>query len=197
MPCARAYLAGDGPLRSLKRVNTDHAGQERRSDNAASPRLLAFLQSRDDTERPVHSGEKIGDRNSDSLNVVRTRAGQRHESGFPLGDLVVAGATAFRAVVAETADGQNDQSRIEFGQPLGRESESIENSGAEVLHENIGAADEIFEGRAPTVGFQIERDRLLVSGSWTENTSIPVVCSVVPTWAPQKGGPHPRVSSPP
>ena len=65
----RAYLAGDGPLRSLKRVNTDHAGQERRSDNAASPRLLAFLQSRDDTERPVHSGEKIGDRNSDSLNV--------------------------------------------------------------------------------------------------------------------------------
>ena len=64
--------------------------------------------------------------------------------------------------MAETADGQDDQSRIEFGQPLGGESESIENSGAEVLHENVGAADKIFEGCAPAVGFEVERDRLLV-----------------------------------
>ena len=50
----------------------------------------------------------------------------------------------------------------------------LENSGAEVLHENIGAADEIFEGRAPTVGggfptlvFPAANRRCLRRGVWS------------------------------
>ena len=157
-----ADLAGDGPLRALEGVHADDAGQQRRSHDAAPSGALAFLQGGDDAERAVHAGEQVGDGNADALDVVGSGAGQRHQSGLALRDLVVPGASAFGSVVTETADGQDDQPRVELGEPFGRESQAVEDAGAEVLHEDVGAPHEGFEGARPSSALEVEGDRLLV-----------------------------------
>src|SRR5436190_1653852 len=78
-------------------------------------------------------------RHNDSLGGVGVRPGDRHEAGLALGDLVVARAPALGAVVAEPADAEDDESRVELVQPLGREAEPVEDAGAEVLDEHVAA----------------------------------------------------------
>ena len=70
--------------------------------------------------RAVHPGEQVGDRDADPLRVLGPGAGQRHEAGLALGDLVVAGPATLRPVVAEAGDREHHQPRVEAVQRLDR-----------------------------------------------------------------------------
>lgn len=158
-----ADLAGHGPLGALKGVHADDAGQQRRSHHPAAPGAVALAQCGEDAERAVHAGEQVGDRNAHALNVIGPRTGERHEARLTLGDLVVARPAAFRAVVTEPADGQDDQSRVEFGEPFGREAQAVQHTGPEVLEQDVGPAHHLLEGLPALVGLQVQRDRPLVA----------------------------------
>jgi hypothetical protein len=56
--------------------------------------------------------------------------------------LVVARAPGLGAVVAESTDRQDDQARIDLGELLLGKPKAVKDSGAEVLHQHIGPADE-------------------------------------------------------
>jgi hypothetical protein len=158
-----ADLAGDGPLGALKGVHADHAGKQRRSHHPAAAGAVALAQRGEDSERAVHAGEQVGDRNTNALNVVGPRTGERHETRLALGDLVVSRPAAFRPVVTEPADRQDDQPRVEFGEPFGREAQSVQHTGPEVLEQDVGPAHHLLERLPALVGLQVQRDRPLVA----------------------------------
>ena len=97
------------------------------------------------------------------LRVVRAGAGDRHQPGFALRDLVVPGAAALRAVVPEAGDGQHDQPRVQLVQRGEPETQPVEHPGAEVLHQYVRAADQLEQGLTIVVVLQVEGDGLLVA----------------------------------
>ena len=97
------------------------------------------------------------------VRVVGVGAGQRHQPGLALGDLVVARAAALGAVVAEPADRQDDQAGVELVQPLDREAEPVQHAGAEVLQQDVGVAHQAGQDAAAVVALEVERDGLLVA----------------------------------
>ena len=93
--------------------------------------------------RAVHPGQQVGDRHADPLRVVRSGAGQRHQAGLALGDLVVAGPAALRSVVPEAGDRQHDQARVAARAARSTpKPEPVEHAGAEVLHQHVGPVDQ-------------------------------------------------------
>ena len=147
-----ADLARHRPLRALERVHPDDRGEQRRTNHLATARPLALLQRGEDTERAVHAGQQVGDRHADALKVGRPRAGHRHQTRFTLGDLVVTGPPGLRPVVTETADGQDDQTRVELSHALLGEAEPVQDARPEVLHEHVGAANQSLQGGLAGVG---------------------------------------------
>ena len=121
------------------------------------------MEGGDDAVGAVHPGEQVTDRHADPLRAVGVGAGHRHEPGLALRDLVVAGAPTLGAVVAEAADREDDEARVELVQPLDGEAEPVEHPRAEVLDEDVGALDQPGEDVAAVVGLEVEGDRLLVA----------------------------------
>ena len=75
-----------------------------------------------DTVALIVRSEKVTPAIMDALPslklVIRAGAGDRHQAGLALGDLVVSRTPTLGSVMAKTADGQHDQPRIEVVQPL-------------------------------------------------------------------------------
>jgi hypothetical protein len=80
------------------------------------------VQRCEDTVRSIDARQDVSNRYSYPLRIVRVRSRHRHQSGFALRDLVIAGPAAFRAVVAEATDRQHHQSRVQSQQRLIRET---------------------------------------------------------------------------
>ena len=103
LPCARPDLAGHGvarcPGRRARRRSPRAATCGRPGPAGARP----LVQRGEHAVGAVHPGEQVADRHADTLRVVRSGPGQRHEAAFALGDLVVARPAALGAVVAEPA----------------------------------------------------------------------------------------------
>jgi hypothetical protein len=162
VPSGLADLARDRPLRTLKSVHPDDRGQQRRPHHLADSGSLPLLQGRKDSERAVHARQQVRDRHADALNVGWSGTGYRHQPRFALGDLVVAGAPGFGAVVAESADGQDDQSRIDLGQALLGKPEPVKDTGAEILHQHVGPDKQSLQGGLAGLLLEIEGHGLLV-----------------------------------
>ena len=112
--------------------------------------------------RAVHTGEQVADGDADTLRVVRSRAGQRHQAALALGDLVVPRPAALGAVVAEPADREDHEPWIERVQPLDGKAEPVEHAGPEVLQQDVRPRHELFEQGTPVVGLEVGGHRLLV-----------------------------------
>jgi len=69
------------------------------ADDLAAAGALALEQGGEHAVDAVHAGEQVTDRDADALGIVAVGAGQGHDPGLALGDLVVAGAAALAAVV--------------------------------------------------------------------------------------------------
>ncbi len=167
-------LPRDRPPRALEGVDADDGGQQRRPHHLAAPGALALEQRREHAVDAGHPGEQVGDGRPDALGVVRPGAGDRHEPGLALRDLVVAGAPALGAVVPEAGDRQDDEARVELEQPRRREAEPVEHARAEVLEEHVRPLDERREVPAPVVALEVERHRLLAAVARHEVRRLPV-----------------------
>ena len=104
-----ADLAGHRPARALEGVHPDDRRQQGGAHDLPAPGGRPLVQRGDDAVRAVHPGEQVADRYADPLRVVGTGAGERHQAGLALGDLVVAGAPALGAVVAEAGDREHHE----------------------------------------------------------------------------------------
>jgi len=65
--------------------------------------------------------------------------------------------------VAESADREDDQARVELVQALHREAEAVKDAGAEVLEEDICLGDEALEEALALGGLEVRGHRLLVA----------------------------------
>ena len=158
-----ADLAGHGPAGALEGVHTDAGRQQRRTHDLALAGHVALVERGEDAVGAVHPGQQVRDRHADALRVVGTGAGERHQAGLALGDLVVAGAAALRSVVAEAGDREDDEARVAAHQLLDAEAEPFEHAGAEVLHQHVGPLDEPDQDVLVGLVLEVERDRLLVA----------------------------------
>ena len=156
-----ADLARDGPLRPLEGVHADDAASN--DARTTRPRPVRSLSCRAATtpNAPYMPASRSA-MGTPTRWTSSVRTGQRHQPRFALRDLVVARASAFGSVVTETADGQDDQSRIDLRQPLVGNPKPVKDAGAEVLHEHVGAPDEGFEGGLSVLRLEVEGDGLLV-----------------------------------
>jgi len=94
-----------------------------------------------------------------------------------LGDLVVTCAATLRPVVAETGDRKDDQAWIALLQGCDGEPEALEHTGAEVLHQYIGAVHEVEQHLTVVSVLQVEGDRLLVAVSGQEVRRLRPLCN--------------------
>ena len=129
LPCARGTSPGHRVAGALEGVDADDRGEQRgahdRSRGRCAPARRGPRRRRTRrTSRPA--GRRSGRRRGSASSGVR--AGERHQPRLALGDLVVAGAPALRAVVAEAGDRQDDQARVELVQPLDGEAEAVEHA---------------------------------------------------------------------
>jgi hypothetical protein len=169
-----ADLAGDGPRRPLEGVHADDRGQQRRAHHLAAAGLLALHQRGQHAVGAVHAGQQVADRHAHPLGVVRPGPGQRHQAGLTLGDLVVAGAPTLGPVVAEAADRQLHQPRVQLGQHVGAEAEAGQRAGPEVLQQHVRTPQQLGEHRLVVVVLEVEGDRLLVAVGGQEVRRLPV-----------------------
>ena len=156
-------LAGHGVARPLVGVHTHDRGQQRRADDPAASGAMALVECGHDAIRAVHAGQQVRDRYADPDGLVGAGTGDRHQTPFALGDLVVARARTLRAVVPEPGDRQGHESGVELLESRGREPEAVEDARPEVLHQDIGMAEQAFEVTASGLALEVENERLLVA----------------------------------
>jgi len=144
-------------------VHPHDGGEETGANHQAATGALAIVQGRHDSKSPIHAGQQVADGDADTCRILRRRTGQRHQSGLPLGDLVIPRAPTFRAVVSEASDRQHHQPRVDLLQFLHREPQPVQHSGAEVLDQHIRVLEETAQRRMTVLALQVERDRLLVA----------------------------------
>ena len=144
-------------------MDTDDPGEQRGPDQAAASGPGPLVQGGEGSDDGVMAGDEVGDGDADALRVVRPAAGQRHQAGLALGDLVVAGATALGPVLAEAADLDDDQARVDLVQPLDGEAEPVEHAWTEVLDEDIAVTHQPGEDVLTIRRLEVEGDRLLVA----------------------------------
>ncbi|GAA3099435.1 hypothetical protein GCM10020001_015030 [Nonomuraea salmonea] len=126
-------------------MHAGDGGEQRGAHDPARAGPLALVERGGHAVRAVDAGQQVRDGRAHAVGLVGRRAGQRHQAGLALGDLVVARAAALGAVVAEAGDRQDDQAGVELVQPLDGEAEAVEYAGAEVLDQDVAVADEPFD----------------------------------------------------
>ena len=160
---AAADLAGHGPPGALEGVHPDDRREQRRPDDLPLAGRVPLVERGEHAVGAVHPGQQVGDGYADALRVVGTGPGERHQPGLALGDLVVAGTSALGSVVAEAGDREDDEARVAAHQLLDAEAEALEDAGAEVLHQHVGALDEADQDVLVGLVLEVEGDGLLVA----------------------------------
>ena len=124
----RARSTGGGcpaPDRPRRQRSSGCPGRRARRRSAASsevrttvptPVRSPLVQGGEDAVRAVHPASRSAIGTPDALRVLGTGAGQRHQSGLALGDLVVARAAALGSVVTEAGHREHDQPRVALAQ---------------------------------------------------------------------------------
>ena len=94
--------------------------------------------------RGVHAGEQVGDRDADLLRAaagqVVALAGHAHQPAHALDDVVVAGAVAVGAGLAEAGDRAVDQARVGCAQRCVVEPVARQVADLEVLDQHVAVA---------------------------------------------------------
>ena len=90
-------------------------------------------------------------------------AGERHDAGHRLDDVVVGGAVGVRAVEPVAGERDADDLRINLTQHVVGETELPDRARPEIGDERVGARDDPMEIGAAGGGGEIERDALLAA----------------------------------
>ncbi len=114
-------------------------------------------------ERRLHSGDRIADRDAHAHGWAVGVADEFAEARIAFGHGGESGARRHRSGLAERGDAHEDEVGVGLFEHVGAESPLLEGAGAEVLEQDVAAADEFEHGLAPLVAAQVEHDRLLVA----------------------------------
>ena len=90
-------------------------------------------------------------------------AGDRHDTGHCLDFAVVAGFGAGRTGLAEAGDRAVDQARVDLGQCLVAQTESVHHAGAEVFHDDVGLCGELQDDVSGGGLLQVQGQAFLVA----------------------------------
>ena len=142
-------------------MHADDGGEQAGPNDAPGARTFALEQRREHAVRAVHPGEQVGDQHPDPSWLARL-AGDAHQPGLALRDLVVAGTGALWTVVPEAGDREDHQAGVELVQAIDAEAEPVEDRGSKVLQDDVGVPHQPLERGPAVVGLEVEGDGLLV-----------------------------------
>ncbi len=128
-----------------------HAFQHGHVDAAALPGFAALDQRCKDVGIGIHAGRDVDDRAA-GLRRCIGRSGNREQSRLALDQQVVGFLVAIRPVGAVTGDVANDQAR-KFIPRRG--------TRCEVLHQHIGAPEQLADNLPGILALQVQRDAFL------------------------------------
>src|SRR6516162_1543716 len=144
---------------------------QRRFDELPAPGPLPRHQRCEDAVARKDSSKMVGQRNSHRLGR-RPFGQQAEQSTHPLADGVVARIVAVRTLPAEAADRAVDETLVERPQMLIAELHASEFAWPQILDQHIGAHGKAPKRFAPFLGFQVERDALLVAIERSEGRAV-------------------------
>jgi hypothetical protein len=142
------------------------AGVEHRDlDPAAAAGGVAPAQRGEHGGQAIESGEDVDDRHPHPHRLARREAGERHQPRLGLEDHVVGGAVRLRAGGAVARHRALHEAGIDAraGEARAAETELPPFGGEEVLDQDVRAAEQRGERRAPCRAFEIECHRPLVA----------------------------------
>ena len=113
--------------------------------------------------RQEHAGGQVGHGDADAHRALTGQAGDRHQTAEALGDLIVAGAVAIGAALAEAGDAGVDDPRVDRAERLVVDAEAVLHVGPEVLDDHVGAGGELLEDLDAARVLEVERHRPLVA----------------------------------
>ncbi len=132
---------------------------QRHVDMLALAGAVPLMQRRKDAADRIEPGEQVGDRHTRALWLAVGIAGDRHEAGHALNDVVVPGAVRIGAVLPEPGDGTVDQAGIHRAERCVVHAVFRQPTDLEVLDQDIGIGDEFAHPRLPVGTGQIHHLR--------------------------------------
>jgi hypothetical protein len=134
---ARLQARGEPPG-AVEGVDRGDRGQQAGLDRPAAAGGLALAEGGHHAEGAEHACQQVGDRQPDAGRVAVGGAGQAHQPGLGLDDLVEAGSRPVGTAGAEAGDRERDQARVVLAQGGGVQAEPGEQAGPVVLDEHVG-----------------------------------------------------------
>ena len=156
----RLHARGEPPG-AVEGVDRRDRGEQARLDRPAAAGGLALAERGHHAEGAEHAGEQVGDRQPDPRRVAVGGAGQAHQPGLGLDDLVEARARPVGTAGAEAGDRQRDQARVVLAQGGGVQAEPGEQAGSVVLDEHVGLGAERAQPVGPSGDFRSRRTERL------------------------------------
>jgi len=127
---------------------------------AARANLMQRAENRDRCEIAAHH---VGNGNRDFQRLGVRRAERAHQTADSLDHAIDARPLAIRARLTEGGDRAVDEPGIQLTQCVEVESHRCHHARPKVFDEHVGLAQHAANGFAPRVGFQIDRDAVLVA----------------------------------
>src|SRR6266852_1210265 len=145
-------------------VQQRHGGFQERGVHPLAEAGLRPMEKRvGDAECGEDSGREIEERDAGADGWAVGLPGDGHDAAEGLHERLVAGTVLPRAGPSERRDRAIDQARVERGQGVVAEAETLHRARPEILDQDVGALHQIAQHVGTLRGLQIERDVPLVA----------------------------------
>ena len=124
---------------------------------------LAIKQRHHDRHRQQRTGGHVRNGDSGAHRPATRLAGDRHQPGGALHDLINARTGGIGTILAETADRAVDKAWIDRPEVVPGDLQAVLYRRAHVLDHHVGALDQPEEGGTPSRGLQVEAHEALVA----------------------------------
>jgi hypothetical protein len=156
-------LAGGEVVAHLEDRPGERGVEERGGDLGAMAGAVALAQGGEDAHHRPHARAHVHHRDRHARGRLIGMAVDGHDAAVGLHQRIVPGPVLERALGAERGDRAVDQAGVEPGDPCVAQPQLLRGAGAQRLHEDVGAAEQALDHRAPLVGLEIDREAPLVA----------------------------------
>jgi hypothetical protein len=147
----------------LHPAEVHHAVHHRHLDVLACTRALRLDVRGEEPDGEVQARPRIADLRAGDVGRTVRDAGGAHRAAHRLRDVLVGLEVGVRTARAKALDRAHDELRVDLVDPLPREPQAVEHAGAEVLHHDVAARDEVGEQLPALRRLHVDRDRPLVA----------------------------------
>ena len=156
------HLAGREPAVILLDGEVRHRRHHGHVHAAAPAGALALEQRGEDAAGRIKTGDGVGRGRPDQARCGRVDE-HAEEAGERLPDRVVGGTRRVGPVRAVAADRAVDEARVERAHGVDPEAEALRRAGAEVLHVDVRAPQQLPQRLPVRLHLEVEHDALLVA----------------------------------